>query len=216
VLEPTWPTRSPKAPPSTPRSSETKAGFRLPDDPAVRGSSWSGLAPVWRRSAHFLQERARLQGGGRRRPWTGHACSSAAAIPDQDFLYREELEAIRQAEGICRPARRLLAPSTARRTYVQDLILQGARESLGRCWKAGARRCIVCGDGSRMEPDVKRELTRHVCGREGCRSGRGGRLDGAHGGRGPICARRLGRRLSATQDKDRPGLTQRRPDPAPD
>ncbi|UZE51254.1 cytochrome P450 [Rhodopseudomonas sp. P2A-2r] len=130
---------------------ETKAGFRLPDDPAVpiiMIGPGTGLAPF----RGFLQERAALKAKG--------ATLGPALLffgcrhPDQDFLYREELELF-AAEGICEL---LVAFSRGEgpKTYVQHLI--AAQQ--GRVWQLIGQGAItfVCGDGGKMEPDVKATL----------------------------------------------------------
>src|SRR5436309_12195100 len=75
---------------------ETKAGFRLPDDPSVPVimiGPGTGLAPF----RGFLQERAsrKAQGGTLGPAMLFFGCRH----PDQDFLYRDELQAF-AAEGI--------------------------------------------------------------------------------------------------------------------
>ena len=77
--------------------------------------------------------------------------------PRPGFLYRKELEAMAE-EGHRRTACRLLAPRRQ-----EDLCAgSAAASSAAAVWQliqAGAH-IYVCGDGSRMEPDVKRALTR--------------------------------------------------------
>jgi cytochrome P450 / NADPH-cytochrome P450 reductase len=110
----------------------------------------TGLAPF----RAYLQERALRKSEGR-------ALGPAMLLfgcrhPDQDFIYRDELEKF-AADGICELFV-AFSRSGGEKAYVQDLI----RRERGKLWKlveAGAK-IFVCGDGSRMEPDVKRELTR--------------------------------------------------------
>jgi cytochrome P450 / NADPH-cytochrome P450 reductase len=132
---------------------ETKAGFRLPEDPAqpiVMVGPGTGLAPF----RAFLQERALQKSEGR---VLGPAVLFfGCRHPDQDFIYREDLEKF-AADGICELFV-AFSRHDGEKTYVQDLL----RRERGKVWKlveAGAK-IFVCGDGSRMEPDVKRELTR--------------------------------------------------------
>lgn len=75
--------------------------------------------------------------------------------PDQDFLYRDELEAM-AAKGLMQL--HVAFSRAGDKAYVQDLV----RNERAQVWKlieAGAH-IYVCGDGARMEPDVKRALTR--------------------------------------------------------
>ena len=76
--------------------------------------------------------------------------------PDQDFLYRAELEGF-AADGIC-DLQVAFSRHGADKSYVQD-VLRKERSQVWKLVEAGAK-IFVCGDGSRMEPDVKRELTR--------------------------------------------------------
>ncbi|MGE0499461.1 MAG: bifunctional cytochrome P450/NADPH--P450 reductase [Rhizobiaceae bacterium] len=132
---------------------ETKAGFRLPDDPAVPVvmiGPGTGLAPF----RAFLQERALLKAQGR-------ALGPAMLFfgcrhPDQDYLYRDELEKF-AADGICELFV-AFSRNGSEKAYVQD-ILRRERAKVWPLIEAGGK-VFVCGDGSRMEPDVKRELTR--------------------------------------------------------
>jgi cytochrome P450/NADPH-cytochrome P450 reductase len=131
---------------------ETKAGFRLPADPAVpliMIGPGTGLAPF----RGFLQERAALKAQG--------AVLGPALLffgcrhPDQDFLYAEELKGWAH-RGVMK-LHTAFSRSGERKVYVQDLI----REQGAAVWKllAAGATVYVCGDGSRMEPDVRRTLS---------------------------------------------------------
>ncbi|MBX3577200.1 MAG: cytochrome P450 [Rhizobiaceae bacterium] len=132
---------------------ETKAGFRLPDDaarPIIMVGPGTGLAPF----RAFLQERGV-------RKAAGQALGPAMLFfgcrhPDQDFIYRDELEAA-AANGLT-ALHVAFSRHDGEKTYVQDLIRK-ERAAVWRLIEAGAV-VFVCGDGSRMEPDVKRALTR--------------------------------------------------------
>ena len=131
---------------------DTSDGFRLPDDPAtpvIMIGPGTGIAPF----RGFLAERAALKAQGK--------TLGAAMLffgcrhPDQDFIYREELEA-HAANGIT-DLHVAFSRQEKQKTYVQDLI----RENWDAVWdliEKGAR-IYVCGDGSRMEPDVRRALS---------------------------------------------------------
>jgi len=133
---------------------ETKAGFRMPDDPSVpviMVGPGTGLAPF----RAFLQERVMQKAAGAN---LGPAmlffgCRNA----DEDYIYRDELEAM-QKEGIVDLHVAFSRPSKGEKTYVQDLIRKEAK----KVWELleGGAKVFVCGDGSRMEPDVKRTLVR--------------------------------------------------------
>ncbi|MEO1687807.1 MAG: NADPH--cytochrome reductase, partial [Pseudomonadota bacterium] len=130
---------------------ETKANFRLPDDPAtplIMIGPGTGIAPF----RGFLQERAKLKADG--------AALGEAILffgcrhPDQDHLYREEMEAW-AAAGVA-AIRTAYSRLDGSKTYVQDLLRQ-ERDAVWRLIEGGAR-IYVCGDGGRMEPDVRRAL----------------------------------------------------------
>jgi len=131
---------------------ETKAGFRLPEDPAtplIMVGPGTGLAPF----RGFLRERAAL---GRQGRALGPAmlffgCRRA----DEDFLYAEELQGY-AADDLVDLQVAFSRPPGGERTYVQDLMRRDA-DKLWRLIEGGAI-VYVCGDGSAMEPDVKRAL----------------------------------------------------------
>jgi cytochrome P450/NADPH-cytochrome P450 reductase len=130
---------------------ETKAGFRLPDDaavPIIMVGPGTGLAPF----RGFLQERAALKAGG--------AALGPAMLffgcrhPDQDYLYADELKAF-EASGIT-GLHTAFSRAEGPKTYVQNLV--AAQKD--RVWSLIENGAIiyVCGDGGKMEPDVKAAL----------------------------------------------------------
>jgi cytochrome P450 / NADPH-cytochrome P450 reductase len=130
---------------------ETKAGFRLPDDPSVpiiMVGPGTGLAPF----RGFLQERAALKAKG--------ATLGPAMLffgcrhPDQDFLYADELKAF-EASGITE-LHTAFSRAQAPKTYVQNLVA-AQKERVWSLIESGAI-IYVCGDGGKMEPDVKAAL----------------------------------------------------------
>jgi cytochrome P450/NADPH-cytochrome P450 reductase len=130
---------------------ETKAGFRLPDDPSVpiiMIGPGTGLAPF----RGFLQERATRKAGG--------ASLGPAMLffgcrhPEQDFLYADELKAF-AADGIVE-LHTAFSRADGPKTYVQHMV--AAQKD--RVWSLIEQGAItyVCGDGGKMEPDVKAAL----------------------------------------------------------
>ena len=130
---------------------ETKAGFRLPDDPAVpiiMIGPGTGLAPF----RGFLQQRAASKADG--------ATLGPAMLffgcrhPEQDYLYADEMKA--HAAGGITELYTAFSRGEGPKTYVQDLV---AAEQ-DRVWKLIEDGAIiyVCGDGGKMEPDVKAAL----------------------------------------------------------
>jgi len=130
---------------------ETKAGFRLPDDPSVpiiMVGPGTGLAPF----RGFLQERAALKAKGR---MLGPAMLFfGCRHPDQDYLYADELKGF-AASGIT-DLHTAFSRGEGPKTYVQNLV--AAQKD--RIWSLIAQGAIiyVCGDGGKMEPDVKAAL----------------------------------------------------------
>jgi cytochrome P450/NADPH-cytochrome P450 reductase len=130
---------------------ETKAGFRLPDDgsvPIIMIGPGTGLAPF----RGFLQERAarKAQGANLGPAMLFFGCRH----PDQDFLYAHELKAF-EASGITE-LYTAFSRAEGPKTYVQNLVAAKGE----RVWKLIENGAIiyVCGDGSKMEPDVKAAL----------------------------------------------------------
>jgi cytochrome P450/NADPH-cytochrome P450 reductase len=130
---------------------ETKAGFRLPDDtsvPIIMVGPGTGLAPF----RGFLQERAALKAKG--------ASLGPAMLffgcrhPDQDFLYADELKAF-AADGITE-LHTAFSRAESPKTYVQNLVA-AQKERVWSLIEQGAI-VYVCGDGGKMEPDVKAAL----------------------------------------------------------
>src|SRR5580658_3106058 len=130
---------------------ETKAGFRLPDDnavPIIMIGPGTGLAPF----RGFLQERAARKASG--------ATPGPAMLffgcrhPDQDYLYADELKAF-AADGITE-LHTAFSRGDGPKTYVQNLV--AAQQE--RIWSLIEQGAIIyiCGDGSKMEPDVKAAL----------------------------------------------------------
>ncbi len=132
---------------------ETKAGFRLPDDPAtplIMIGPGSGLAPF----RGFLRARAALKQAGTK---LGPAMLFfGCRHPEQDFLYADELRGY--AAGGEVELHVAFSRAGDPKTYVQDLISREAAR-VGELIDRGAV-IFVCGDGSRMEPDVRRALLR--------------------------------------------------------
>jgi len=130
---------------------ETKAGFRLPDDPAVpiiMIGPGTGLAPF----RGFLQQRAASKAGG--------ATLGPAMLffgcrhPEQDYLYADELKA--HAAGGITELYTAFSRGEGPKTYVQDLVA-AERDRVWKLIEDGAI-IYVCGDGGKMEPDVKAAL----------------------------------------------------------
>lgn len=130
---------------------ETKAGFRLPDDnavPIIMIGPGTGLAPF----RGFLGERAarKAQGATLGPAMLFFGCRH----PEQDFIYADELKAF-AADGIAE-LRTAFSRADGPKTYVQHLV---AAEK-DRVWDLIEKGAIiyVCGDGGKMEPDVKATL----------------------------------------------------------
>ncbi len=130
---------------------ETKAGFRLPDDaavPIIMVGPGTGLAPF----RGFLQERAALKAKG--------ASLGPAMLffgcrhPDRDYLYADELKAF-AVDGITE-LHTAFSRAEGPKTYVQNLVA-AQKDRVWSLIESGAI-VYVCGDGGKMEPDVKAAL----------------------------------------------------------
>ena len=130
---------------------ETKVGFRLPVDPAapiVMIGPGTGLAPF----RGFLRERAALkaQGSSLGPAMLFFGCRH----PEQDFIYADELAEHARAGVV--DLHVAFSRQDGKKTYVQDLLKDQA-DRVRALIEQGAI-IYVCGDGGRMEPDVKRAL----------------------------------------------------------
>ena len=131
---------------------ETKAGFRLPDDPIkpiIMIGPGTGLAPF----RGFLQERAAMKASGK---------SLGASLlffgcrnPDQDYLYADELKKF--ADDNITELHTSFSRAATPKSYVQDQ-LASQKDKVWKLIEQGAV-IYVCGDGSKMEPGVKKTLT---------------------------------------------------------
>jgi cytochrome P450/NADPH-cytochrome P450 reductase len=124
------------------------SGFRLPDDPAVpivMIGPGTGLAPF----RGFLEERDALRRDG---ATLGRALLFfGCRHPDRDYLYRDELERF-AVDGIVE-LNVAFSRLGAEKTYVQHRITEHADDVWSILEADGV--IYVCGDGSRMEPDVR-------------------------------------------------------------
>jgi len=130
---------------------ETKAGFRLPDDPSVpiiMIGPGTGLAPF----RGFLQERAdrKAKGASLGQALLFFGCRN----PEQDYLYADELKTF--AAGGVTELHTAFSRADGPKTYVQHQV--AAQKD--RVWSLIEKGAIVyvCGDGGKMEPDVKAAL----------------------------------------------------------
>jgi cytochrome P450/NADPH-cytochrome P450 reductase len=130
---------------------ETKAGFRLPEDasvPIIMIGPGTGLAPF----RGFLQERAALKASGAK---LGPAMLFfGCRHPDQDYLYADELKSF-ETGGIAE-LHTAFSRAEGPKTYVQNLV-SAQKERVWSLIEQGAI-IYVCGDGGKMEPDVKAAL----------------------------------------------------------
>ena len=129
---------------------ETKAGFRLPDDPAqpvIMIGPGTGLAPF----RGFLQERAHRKAEDAK---LGPAMLFfGCRHPEQDFIYAGELRAFAEG-GVASLYPCFSRVADRARVYVQDEVLE-RKDDVWTLLEAGAI-VYVCGDATRMAPDVRR------------------------------------------------------------
>ncbi|MFO6496420.1 MULTISPECIES: bifunctional cytochrome P450/NADPH--P450 reductase [Bacillus] len=129
-----------------------QSGFCLPEDPEtpiIMIGPGTGIAPY----RGFLQARRSQQNAGAN---LGEAhLYFGCRHPEQDYLYQEELEKAVQ-DGLVHLHTAFSRLENRPKTYVQDLIKEDL-ERLIHLLDNGAR-LYVCGDGSRMAPDVEHAL----------------------------------------------------------
>jgi cytochrome P450/NADPH-cytochrome P450 reductase len=130
---------------------ETKAGFRLPDDaavPIIMIGPGTGLAPF----RGFLQERAdrKAKGASLGPAMLFFGCRH----PEQDYLYADELKKF-AADGVTE-LHTAFSRADGPKTYVQHMVAS-QKDQVWNLIDKGAI-VYVCGDGGKMEPDVKAAL----------------------------------------------------------
>ena len=125
--------------------------FRLPqpDVPIIMIGPGTGIAPF----RAFLHERQVL--GAKGRNWLFFGERNAKT----DFLYREELEAMR-VDGHLTRLDTAFSRDQEDKVYVQDRMMEHA--PLFWSWLQGGASVYVCGDASRMAKDVHAALHRIV------------------------------------------------------
>jgi sulfite reductase (NADPH) flavoprotein alpha-component len=104
----------------------------------------TGIAPF----RAFLQEREATRAPGRNWLFFGHQRQAS------DFLYREELEAMKARDVLTRLS--LAWSRDGQKTYVQDRMREVGPE-LWR-WLAEGAHFYICGDAKRMAKDVEAAL----------------------------------------------------------
>lgn len=122
--------------------------FRLPADPdapVIMIGPGTGIAPF----RAFLHQRRAT--GARGRNWLFFGDRNAAT----DFLYREELEAMR-ADGHLTQLDAAFSRDQREKLYVQDLMRRHGAQLWA--WLNDGAHLYVCGDASRMAKDVDRAL----------------------------------------------------------
>eukprot|EP00892_Ulva_mutabilis_P010342 jgi/Ulvmu1/7680/UM038_0111.1 len=136
--------------------------FRLPADstaPLVMVGPGTGLAPF----RGFLQERAALAAQGR--PLGPAMLFFGCRHPDQDYLYRQELEDMRAA-GALTMLEVAFSRVGASKDYVQHHLAQH-RAAVVQALEAGGH-LYVCGDARHMAKDVHAEVEAAVQACRGC------------------------------------------------
>jgi cytochrome P450/NADPH-cytochrome P450 reductase len=129
---------------------DTKSVFRLPDNPAtpiIMVGPGTGIAPF----RGFLQERAALKAQGQE--VGASILFFGCRHPQQDFIYEDELRRFEE-EGVTRLSTSFSRLAGQPKCYVQNEIYV-RRERVWEMLEAGAV-IYVCGDASRMAPDVWR------------------------------------------------------------
>jgi len=127
---------------------QTAHGFRLPKDgstPIIMIGPGTGIAPF----RAFLEERR--ESGANGRNWLFFGDQHAAT----DFLYQEELKAMRDSGHLTRLETAFSRDQTDK-VYVQHRMLENAKEVWS--WLQEGAHLYVCGDARRMAKDVDAAL----------------------------------------------------------
>ena len=126
---------------------DTGSSFRLPqsDAPVIMVGPGTGVAPM----RGFIQDRV---ADGRRENVLFFGCRD-----ESDYLYKDELQAW-EAEGSLKLFVAFSRKEGTPKTYVQSLIAQQSALVV-ELVKKGAH-VYVCGDASKMAPDVKATVAR--------------------------------------------------------
>ncbi|WP_088834661.1 bifunctional cytochrome P450/NADPH--P450 reductase [Paenibacillus tyrfis] len=128
-----------------------ESGFQLPEDPqtpVIMVGPGTGVAPF----RGFLQARAQLKREGQS---LGEAHLYFGCRNEADYIYREELDQY-ERDGVVTLHMAFSRKEGVPKTYVQHLMANNAAELIRILDARG--RLYVCGDGSKMAPDVENEL----------------------------------------------------------
>ena len=125
--------------------------FQLPEDPEtpiIMVGPGTGVAPF----RGFLQAREVLKREGKT---LGEAHLYFGCRNDRDFIYRDELEQF-EKDGVVTVHTAFSRKEGMPKTYVQHLMAEHAETLISILGRGG--RLYVCGDGSKMAPDVEAAL----------------------------------------------------------
>lgn len=129
-----------------------ESGFELPDQaevPIIMVGPGTGVAPF----RGFLQARRVLKEQGQQ---VGEAhLYFGCRHPEQDYLYKNELEAAQQ-EGLVQLHTAFSRVDGQAKCYVQHLMRDDAQKLIPLLEQGG--HLYICGDGSKMAPDVEATL----------------------------------------------------------
>ncbi|HEY2492685.1 MAG TPA: bifunctional cytochrome P450/NADPH--P450 reductase [Paenibacillus sp.] len=128
-----------------------ESGFQLPEDtetPIIMVGPGTGVAPF----RGFLQARAALKQEGKT---LGAAHLYFGCRTEDDFIYREELEQY-ERDGVVTLHTAFSRKGQDEKTYVQHLMNKNKEELIDILDHNG--RLYICGDGSKMAPDVEKTL----------------------------------------------------------
>lgn len=127
------------------------SGFQLPEKretPIIMVGPGTGVAPF----RGFLQARQTLKNEGEK---LGDAHLYFGCRNQEDQLYHDEMEQF-QREGVVRLHTAFSRKDGEAKTYVQHLMMQNASEIIGLLDQGGM--LYICGDGSKMAPEVEHTL----------------------------------------------------------